>query len=637
MYRYKNINFPNENFCNLGIDYIQATKNSDEDLPNLELIYLQKLNSIETKTNIELWKFINKFSHIEYKIKINLFNSFEYIASYLKNTSLIREAQIEEILINFLSKSSKLIKLEINFIKVNEFLIPFDNLLLFSLYSLFVSIKQWKEIYEYLNSINNEIINKKTIEKITEYFDDCEIDFFIYENQEEINNNLVEPQFLKSKNNFYLPFGTFSNTFSKMLEKYNLKSISEIEKYITENKNKSYLLSIESNPKEIYKIVQNNSFVEHILSENTIITTKKYLFNKNYWTKLFSILINYLPFEIPEKEKELEILYDDKKFRVVKINSKIINFNNHFNFVITKLINEKSLNSRTYHISRIQEEMILSNIIDIKLLFAKYKFNKNKLKYCSGKILNIIKGIDNSYDSEINFEITNKKITGELTEVNDLIKNKTNFFEESLIIIKNNGIDIFSTARSIRSFIELISKLFIVDQMFKCFNDTEKKKYNSKIYKLSKKLNLNLSINLLKICINPNLSSLSSEISDLIKKDKTEFDILHLKYHLDKFNDKFSFPENSFGFDEDVYVNFIKKLINLFDKNTLNIFAHSFYWFHNDDEIQKLSTNLIDSIKGLIKLSETEYYNDFITQLNSIYDFLSNKDKSLEKFFNTAK
>lgn len=636
--KYREFDFFDSNFCNLSIDYIQLIKFSDEDLPNLKTLYANKLSNIkaEIENNSKLSTFIRKFNHLEYKSKINLFNSFEYIKFVIGT----EKEKTEKILIDFLSTNLKLIKTQINFIDVNDYLIPFDNLLLFSLYSLYQFNKNNIEIFQYMNQINDEIITQNIINKTNEYFDNCEIDFFIYKNQDEINNNLIEPQFIKTKSSFYLPFGAFSNIFSKMVEKHNLKNVSEIDEFIKENKNNLYLLSIENNPKDIYKIVQNNSFIKHFLSEDSIIRNKKYIFNKNYWLKMFNSLIDALPFVIPEKDKMIEILYDNENFRVVKISSNIINLENKMDTLINKLIAEKSINSRTFDIAKIQEEMILSNIIDIKRLLEKYEYDKTKLKNCSIKTLNIIKSIDYTLETDINYEITNKNITNKLDEINNLIKFRSSFLEQSLIIIKNGSIDIFSTARSVRTFIELISKMFIIDQVFKCiFNikNNEKVKYNTKIFNLSKKLNIEIASDLLKISISPNLNSIDEKSKKFIEENKKEFEILHLKYHLDKFNEQFNFPKTSFGFTKEIYTNFILELLDCFDKDTLNIFAHSFYWFHNDFKINELSTKIIDGLSKLIDLLKTENCSNFITQLNSIYEFLSNKDNSLEKFFNTTK
>lgn len=633
MYKYNNVGFLDKNLCNLGIDYIEAMKSSKEDLPNLELIYSKQINIFKIEKNNKLSDFINKFNYLDYMLKISFFNSFEYIKSFLTKYTITKDEKIN----NFLSDNIKLTKTQINFIEVSNYKIPFDNILIFSLFQVCELRDCYKDVFEFLNLLNEDLIPDSTFNVISEYLNKCELEFVVYKNQEEINNNLVEPQFLKTKNTFNLPFGAFSNIFNNILENKNLRNINDIEKYVNENKGHSYLFSIEDNPREIFKIVKNHSFVKHFLSDEFIIRYKKYLFNKNYWTKLFDSVIEALPFNIPEEDKQLEISYDNEKFRVIKINSKIINFKHDISSVISKIILDKLINSKGYDLTKVIEQLIIEDIIEIDELFKKYKWNKSKLKYCSVKILNLMKKSNKEYEKEVNIEITNRKITDKFNEMTSLLSNKLNPFEQSLIIVKNDSIDIFSTARSIRAFIELISKLFIIDQVMKCHKDKNKDRYEIRIQNLSKKLDKNLALNLIKICFNPYSDEVNENIDIKRLRNNETFEILHLKYHLDKFNDEFCFNEDSFGFSKEIYYGFICNVISTFKTNTLNFFAHSFHWLHNDTEMEKLSDEIIVGINQLVDLFSGNYFNTFITQLNSIYEFLSNKDKSLEKFFNATK
>lgn len=633
MNKYNNVDFLDKNFCNLGVDYMEAMKKSKEDLPNLELIYSKQINFFQIEKNNKLSNFISKFDYLDYKLKISFFNSFECIKSFLAKDIITKDEKINI----FLSNNIKLTKTQINFIEVGDYKVPFDNLLIFSLFQVCKLRDYYKEVYEFLNSLNRKLISDSTFDIISGYLNRSELEFVVYKNQEEINNNLVEPQFLKTKNTFNLPFGAFSNIFNNISENKNLRNINDIEKYVNENKSNSYLLSIENNPKEIFKIVKNHSFVKHFLSDEAIIRYKKYLFNKNYWTKFFDSLINALPFAIPDEDKQLEISYDNEKFRVIKINSKIINFENNISSVINKIIVDKSINSKGYDLSIVIEQMIIKEIIKIDELFKKYELNKSKLKYCSLEILDLMKKSNKQSEKEINIEITNRKITDKFNKITSLLTNGLNQFEQSLIIVKNDTVDIFSTARSIRAFIELISKLFIIDQVLKCYSDKNKDKYEIRIQNLSKKLDKNLALHLIKICFNPYSYEIYENIDMKRLKNNEMFEILHLKYHLEKFNDKFCFNKDSFGFSEEIYNNFISKIIRIFKIEILNFFAHSFHWFHNDMEIERLSGEIIEGINKFVSLSRTDYFNTFITQLNSIYEFLSNKDNSLEKFFSTSK
>ncbi|EGS28800.1 hypothetical protein, partial [Mycoplasmopsis anatis] len=577
----------------------------------------------------ELKTFINNFDELEYFVKINLYNCFKFICEN-KNINDIKNEIVE-----YVNSHNKLISKQINCINLDKITVPFDNLFLFSLYSIHNCFKK-QVIFEYLNNINENKLDKEIVDILINYFRNYELEFIIYETQNEINNELIKPLFKKSKSSFKLNFGVFSNMFNKKISTHRLKSMLEIEKYVLENKNKSYLLSMENNTKEIYKIVQNHSFVSHFLSPNTIKNAKKYLLSKNYWMNIFKILIDSLPFDIPEDDKEISIKYDESNFKIVEISSKIINFSGSIQKSIENLISNKNINSKGIDIQKTLEIFVLDNIIDIGNFIKIYKFNNSKLVNCSYKVLDKIKILNNKFESEVNLEITNKKITNKLEEINWLSTTKLNFLEHSLIVGNKNDIDIFSTARSVRTFIELVSKMFIIDQIFKCYKEGINNKYPKRIEEVSKILDVDLSIRLLEFSINTNHKNLEN-VREKIDANKRSLEILHLKYHLFKFDRKFHFPEFRFSFTEEVYENFIKKLVKIFDNEILNIFAHSFHWLHNSVEIDELTDEFINGLKNLINLLKSDLYNDFIYQLNSIYEFVSNKDNSLEKFFNTKK
>lgn len=312
MYKINDINIFDDRFCNLMLDYIDATRIVKDDLPDLTDIYLEKI-TFELLNNIKLKEFIKDFESLDYISKINAFNCFAYLNSD-KNDVIENKYLIN----NFLENNIKMSKMQINFISLKDFKIPFDNLYLFSLFTVY-KIQQNTNLFDYLNSINNNIIDESIKTQLNKTFKNVNLEFNVYSKINEINDNLIKTQFLKSKNEFKLSYGIFSNVINSKINVKNLNTISEIDLYVENNKSNSFILQIENNSREIYKIVKNHSFIKWILSEDVIIKSKKYLFDSKYWIKLFELVFELLPFKIDEKDKEIEIIYDENNFQVQEI------------------------------------------------------------------------------------------------------------------------------------------------------------------------------------------------------------------------------------------------------------------------------------------------------------------------------
>lgn len=444
---------------------------------------------------------------------------------------------------------------------------------------------------------------------------------------------------MNSKNEFKLSYGIFSNVINSKINIKNLNTISEIDLYVENNKSNSFILQIENNPREIYKIAKNHSFIKWILSEDVIIKSKKYLFDSKYWIKLFELVFELLPFKIDEKDKKIEIIYDENNFQVREIKCKLINsftsyYNNKKYFFLDDLVNDKLLKSKVKNVESIMEKMIFNNFINLKYLSKNYVLDPNKLKNCSINILSEIMKLGTGFENLINIEIISKKIKLDVSKLAKLLKFQNNIINNSFIVMKNNEIDIFSSARAIRSFIEFISKILIIDQILKCYKSTKKEKFNKKIRKLSELLNIEISKNLLNISINFNDSNFDATILEIIRANANLFEILHLKYHLENFNNEFCFDNSDYGFTKEVYEFFIQKVISIFDRQILNVFTHSFDFFDNLYFIDKYISDFLKSLNEFILLAETEYYSKFIIELNELLELLKNRNNSLIHFFN---
>lgn len=275
MYKINDINIFEDSFCNLMLDYIDATRIVKDDLPDLTDIYLEKI-TFELLNNIKLKEFIKDFETLDYISKINVFNCFAYLNSD-KNDVIENKYLIN----NFLENNIKMSKMQINFISLKDFKTPFDNLYLFSLFIIY-KLQQNTDLFDYLNSINNNIIDESIKIQLNKTFKNVSLEFNVYSKINEINDNLIKPQFLNSKNEFKLSYGIFSNVINSKINIKNLNTISEIDLYVENNKSNSFILQIENNPREIYKIAKNHSFIKLILSEGVIIKSKKYLFDSKY-------------------------------------------------------------------------------------------------------------------------------------------------------------------------------------------------------------------------------------------------------------------------------------------------------------------------------------------------------------------
>lgn len=316
------------------------------------------------------------------------------------------------------------------------------------------------------------------------------------------------------------------------------------------------------------------------------------------------------------------------------INSFTSSYNNKKYFFLDDLVNDKLLKSKVKNVESIMEKMIFNNFINLKYLSKNYVLDPNKLKNCSINILNEIIKLGTEFENLINIEIISKKIKLEVSKLAKLLKFQNNIINNSFIIMKNNEIDIFSSARAIRSFIEFISKILIIDQILKCYKSTKKEKFNKKIRKLSDLLNIDISKNLLNISINFNDSNFDTKILEIIRDNTNLFEILHLKYHLENFNNEFCFDNSDYGFSKEVYEFFIQKVIRIFNRQILNVFTHSFDFFDNLYFIDKYVSDFLKSLNEFILLTETEYYSKFIIELNKLLELLKNRNNSLIHFFN---
>lgn len=294
----------------------------------------------------------------------------------------------------------------------------------------------------------------------------------------------------------------------------------------------------------------------------------------------------------------------------------------------------KLFNSTKSDLNKIIELFIEKHVLNITNLLERYKLNEDKFNNCSMKILNIINENMNYSNEKLISEITNKLIKSEFLEVSNLIKSKSELTKTNLFIINNGELDIYSTARSLRTFIEFISKMFIFDQAIKCWKFKNKSNFHPKIQKLSTILTFN-SVQSIFISLNDlNYKNLEYETNFNISEIKKITSILHLDYQLKNFDDQFSFDDNySFGFTKEIYSNFIKKIIDKINVHTLNIFAHTFPWLNNENMFEIATENFVNGLITLIDLLKSNYYNQFLEQLSTFYSILKNKDNCLEKFF----
>lgn len=170
MYKINDINIFEDRFCNLMLDYIDATRIVKDDLPDLTDIYLEKI-TFELLNNIKLKEFIKDFESLDYISKINVFNCFAYLNSD-KNDVIENKYLIN----NFLENNIKMSKMQINFISLKDFKIPFDNLYLFSLFIIY-KLQQNTDLFDYLNSINNNIIDESIKIQLNKTFKNVSLEF----------------------------------------------------------------------------------------------------------------------------------------------------------------------------------------------------------------------------------------------------------------------------------------------------------------------------------------------------------------------------------------------------------------------------------------------------------------------------
>lgn len=450
---------------------------------------------------------------------------------------------------------------------------------------------------------------------------------------------LIRPQFIKENNKLNIRYGFFSNLVNNKFLNNNINNIQDIHNFLKENQNKSNILKIIDNASELYSIVQNQSFVEKILSKNMILKSKKYLLSQKYWIKLINSIHEILPFKIPDEDKKLMINYDNNNFKITSIKSKLISsfHTEKETFVFEECIEMKLMNSTKIDILGITEYLIKNNLINIVDLITKYELDEEKFNNFSLSVLESIESNIQVPNKMLSSVITNKLIMDRVGDVSNILSKDLNLFNSNLFIFKNDELDIYSTARSLRTFIELISKIFILTQALQCYKSINKKKYHIKIQKLSELLNVNATIMLFNSLTNLDYSDLSDNFGLDLYKVKNITNTLHLEYHLDDFNEKFCFDIKGFNFSYDVYFNFIRVFTTTFQRKTLNVFSHTFPWFNNKETIKKIIYDFIDGITEISKLLKTKHYDKFLNELNSIYEFLSNKDNSLEKFFSTTK
>lgn len=621
-----------DNIRNLGIGYIDLIKNvNNDDLPDFNLLYKKSLfNKEEVISNdfITFQKLLDKNSnnHI-----VNLYNSYKYIINSY-NTE-----EWKEFLLYFDNEKESLSSnIKINLVKINNIFIPIDNLILTSMYIISKSKKRNKIVSKLKKYISENEVN---FNLYFDFIENLDLEFYIYDSNEEMIDFLIRPQFIKENNKLNIRYGFFSNLVNNKFLNNNINNIQDIHNFLKENQNKSNILKIIDNASELYSIAQNQSFVEKILSKNMILKSKKYLLSQKYWIKLINSIHEILPFKIPDEDKKLIINYDNNNFKIVSIKSKLINsfHTTKKTFVFDECVEMKLMNSTKIDILGITEYLIKNDLIDILELANKYELDENKFNNCSLSILNKIESNIQVPNKMLSSEITNKLIRDRVGDISKSLSKDLNLFNSNLFIFKNDELDIYSTARSLRTFIELISKIFILTQALQCYKSKNKKKYHTKIQKLSELLNVNTTIMLFNSLTNLEYDDLKNSCGLDLYKIKNITNTLHLEYHLDDFNDKFNFEIDGFNFSYDTYDNFIIIFATIFERKTLNVFSHTFPWFNNRKTIIKLMDKFVHGMLKIIKLLKTERYDKFVSELNSIYEFLSNKDKSLEKFFNTDK
>lgn len=620
-----------DNIRNLGIGYIELIKNvNNDDLPDFNLLYKKSLFNKEKIISNDFTTFRKLLDENSNNHIVNLYNSYKYIINSY-NTE-----EWKKFLLYFENENEDLSSnIKINLVKINDIFIPIDNLILISMYIIFKSDKRSKIIPELKKYISESEVN---FNLSFDFIENINLEFYIYDSNDEMIDFLIRPQFIKENNKLNIRYGFFSNLVNNKFLNNNINNIQDIHNFLKENQNKSNILKIIDNASELYSIVQNQSFVEKILSKNMILKSKKYLLSQKYWIKLINSVHEILPFKIPDEDKKLIINYDNNNFKIAAIKSKLISsfHTKKETFVFDECVEMKLMNSTKIDILGITEYLIKNNLINIVDLIAKYELDDEKFNNFSLAVLESIESNIEIPNKMLSSEITNKLIKDKVGDISESLSKDLNLFNSNLFIFNNDELDIYSTARSLRAFIELISKIFILTQALQCYKSKNKKKYHTKIQKLSELLNVNTTIMLFNSLTNLEYNSFNAFGLDLYEV-KNITNILHLEYHLYGFHNEFCFEIDDFNFSYDTYHNFIRVFTLAIERKTLNIFSHTFPWLNNRQTIKEIIYKFIDGITEISKLLKTDYYDKFLSELNSIYEFLSNKDKSLEKFFNTTK
>ena len=412
---------------------IQEGKNSKDNIIN----YLKEIHKeeIEKKTKINQNEINNKFSinHTLSKIeKLSLFPSKDFMNNIKKSidkdniyfnnknknkNNKHRNQQFEYDDLNF-SESLNLIMKIIN--KINIFSTKINNKKKLDLVYKLQNFKNEDELFNYLTSLQNEIINIKSKTKKNLINDNDLINEFQCKSL--INNSILKYQSQK-------PYFLSKDTFYKFIVNNNIieKNILEI-KNIIKNENEKLFINIDKKIKYniIRKIIYENFLSIYILFKFLKDYEKDFKKEKNLFLDIF---INLLKYENNKKSKDYSLI--NENIIIILLLNIIHNFDN-IDIIIPFLkegLFSEIISLKFYKRNKYLKHKYLTNYITLNECFKQFTikiFREEKI------FQNLLEGIfkyiiaNLTDNNEINFD-------NFLELCSELIKEDRQIFGEALL------------------------------------------------------------------------------------------------------------------------------------------------------------------------------------------------------------